>query len=410
MHGSNRKAPLPHRRPRAQDGHSKLVPVIAALIALLGLTVAATVAFGGYDDGGSDLECAQEDSVRECVYDEPDTEIATGPTGFTNDNTPTFGFDSDQEDVEFTCRIDGERVPKCGPSFTAGTLAAGPHSFSVLARSNGHTADTTPADRNFIVDTTPPVTNITAGPTGLTNDSTPSFGFNSNEPGSTFQCKIDGGAFGPCTSPKVTPSLGDGSHTFYVRAIDRAHNVDGTPASRAFMVDATPPDTHITAGPAGLTTDATPTFAFNSTEPGSTFQCRIDAGSFGGCGSPRTTPVLSEGSHTFSVRALDKAGNTDGSPASRSFVVDARPPNTTITSGPTGATTDATPTFAFKSSETAGSFQCKVDGAAFAGCNSPKTTSSLAVGPHSFSVRATDQAGHTDPTPAVRAFTVKRSR
>ena len=366
-------------------------------------------AVGGYDDGGSRLDCAAEDSVRECVYDEPVTTIATGPTGFTNDNTPTFGFSSDQEDVEFTCRIDGARIAKCGPSFTTETLASGEHSLSVFARSNGHTPDTTPAERDFIVDTTPPVTTINAGPAGLTNDSTPTFAFSSNETGSTFQCKVDGGAFGPCTSPRQTSNLGDGAHTFYVRAIDQAHNVDATPASRPFTVDTTPPSTNITGGPSGLTNDGTPTFSFNSNEAG-TFQCRVDNGSFGGCASPKTTSPLAEGSHTFVVRAADRVGNVDPSPATRSFTVDTRPPNTTITSGPSGSTTDATPTFAFKSSESGGSFQCRVDGAPYAGCASPKTTPPLGVGPHSFSVRAIDQSGHTDPTPAARGFTVKRSR
>lgn len=401
---------MSYLRRRAHDGRSRLVPLIAALIALLGLAAVATAGVGGYDDGGSDLECAQDDSVRECVYDEPETTIASGPTGFTNDNTPTFGFTSDQEDVEFTCKIDGERIPKCGSSYTADTpLAGGSHSFSVLARSNGHTPDTTPAERNFSVDTTPPVTTINSGPTGLTGDSTPSFTFSSNEAGSTFQCRVDNAAFASCASPKVTVALNDNPHTFYVRAIDRAHNMDLTPASRSFTVDVTPPSTNVTGGPTGLTTDNTPTFSFNSNEAG-TFQCRVDNGSFAGCASPRTTSPLGEGAHTFLVRAVDRVGNVDPSPAVRSVVVDTRPPDTTITSGPSGSITDATPTFAFKSNEAGGSFQCKVDGAPFAGCASPKTTAPLGVGSHSFSVRATDVSGHTDPTPAARSFTVKRSR
>jgi hypothetical protein len=100
----------------------------------------------------------------------------------------------------------------------------------------------------------------------------------------------------------------------------------------------------------------------------------------------------------------------DASPASRSFVVDATAPNTTITSGPSGVTTDTTPTFAFKSTESGGSFQCKLDGGPLVSCNSPRTTPVLANGGHTFSVRATDNAGNSDLTPAVRSFTVKRSR
>ena len=82
----------------------------------------------------------------------------------------------------------------------------------------------------------------------------------------------------------------------------------------------TPPDTTIKSGPSGLTNDPTPTFAFSS-EPGASFQCKIDSGAFAPCASPKTTPHLTDGPHTFSVRATDSAGSTDPTPASRSFTV-----------------------------------------------------------------------------------------
>jgi hypothetical protein len=52
---------------------------------------------------------------------------------------------------------------------------------------------------------------------------------------------------------------------------------------------------------------------------------------------PHTTSLLSDGSHTFEVRATDPAGNADPSPADRNFTVDTACPETTITDGPTGA-------------------------------------------------------------------------
>lgn len=393
---------------RGEDGHSRLAALIAGLLALLGLGVVATTALGGWD-GGSRLECAHS-TVHECVYDEPDTSILTGPSGFTNTRTPTFSFGSNQDQVEYMCRIDGERFAKCGPSFVTPTLDDGAHTFTVFARSNGHTPDTTPAGRNFIVDATPPDTHIASGPSGPTNDSTPSFAFNASEGGATFQCRVDGGAFAPCTSVKTLGPLSDGNHVFYVSAIDRAHNVDKSPASHQFSVDTKAPVTTITGGPSGLTNDRTPSFSFNSNEPGSSFQCKVDGGSFGNCSSPRVTSSLGDGLHTFLVRAIDRVGNVDASPASRSFTVDATPPNTTITGGPSGTTSDTTPTFTFRSSESGGSFHCKVDNGPLVPCNSPRTTAALANGAHSFSVRATDNAANTDATPAVRSFTVKRSR
>src|SRR4029453_9786934 len=87
-------------------------------------------------------------------------------------------------------------------------------------------------------------------------------------------------------------------------------------------VDTTPPQTTIHTGPAGLTGDATPTFEFSASESGSSFECRVDEGSWESCSSPVTLAALSDGPHKFEVRATDQAGNPDQSPDSRSFTVD----------------------------------------------------------------------------------------
>jgi len=86
----------------------------------------------------------------------------------------------------------------------------------------------------------------------------------------------------------------------------------------------TTPETTIDSGPAEGSTsnDPTPTFSFSSSEPASTFECRIDAGTFGACSSPDTRPVLLDGPHSFEVRAIDNGSNPDPTPASRSFSVD----------------------------------------------------------------------------------------
>jgi len=87
--------------------------------------------------------------------------------------------------------------------------------------------------------------------------------------------------------------------------------------------DTTPPETTITSGPAeGSTTNlSTPTFGFASSEPFSTFTCRIDLGSPFSCMSPFVTAVLPDGQHTFSVAATDPSANADASPATRTFTV-----------------------------------------------------------------------------------------
>ena len=89
--------------------------------------------------------------------------------------------------------------------------------------------------------------------------------------------------------------------------------------------DTTAPDTTITTGPVdGTATDAT--VAFTASEAGSSFECKLDAGAWSSCLSPKQYTGLAVGSHTISVRATDLAGNTDQSPATVTWAVQAPTP------------------------------------------------------------------------------------
>lgn len=61
------------------------------------------------------------------------------------------------------------------------------------------------------------------------------FRFSSDEPGTTFQCRLDRRPFAPCSSPvRLKATLG--KHRFFVQATDAAGNVDATPAKLRFKV------------------------------------------------------------------------------------------------------------------------------------------------------------------------------
>lgn len=81
-------------------------------------------------------------------------------------------------------------------------------------------------------------------------------------------------------------------------------------------------------------------------------------------------------------------------------------PQTTLRRKPAKKTADRTPTFRFRSDEAKSTFQCKVDGKPFRGCRSPFTAKQLTLGRHTFKVRARDESGKLDPTPASYRFTV----
>ena len=319
-------------------------------------------------------------------------------------------FSASELGATFACSLDEGDFAACVSPHEVSGLGLGAHELRVRATDLAENVDATPATYAWTVqatDTTPPQTTLTAGPTGPTNDATPTFEFEADEP-ATFQCRVDSASFAACSSPHTTAVLAQGAHTFDVRAVDGAGLTDGSPASASFTVDTVAPQTSISDAPPATTTSQLATFEFASSQTGSTFQCSLDDADFTSCSSPASYTV-GVGPHSFQVRATDAAGNTDGSPASHSWTVnesDTTSPETTIDSGPSGPTNDATPTFAFSASETGSSFACSLDSAAFASCTSPLTTGTLANGAHTFEVLATDASGNTDPTAASRSFTV----
>ena len=74
-----------------------------------------------------------------------------------------------------------------------------------------------------------------------------------------------------------------------------------------------------------------------------------------------TTAALTDGAHTFEVRAPDAADDTDASPASRTATVDAGAPQTTISEAPPATTSSTSATFIFTSSEQGPSFEFSAD-------------------------------------------------
>lgn len=62
------------------------------------------------------------------------------------------------------------------------------------------------------------------------------FIFSSNEPGSTFRCKLDKGRFRKCGSPRRVNPTAKERHVLRVAAVDKAGNVDPTPAVIRFGV------------------------------------------------------------------------------------------------------------------------------------------------------------------------------
>ncbi|MHA2621165.1 MAG: fibronectin type III domain-containing protein [bacterium JZ-2024 1] len=254
-------------------------------------------------------------------------------------------------------------------------------------------------------DTTPPETTIQSNPPALSNSSSATFTFTSNESGSTFQCALDGSGFSGCSSPQSYIGLSDGPHTFAVRAIDPSGNVDPTPAAFSWTIDTTPPNTIVSGGPPALTNQTSANFNLQSNESPVTFECSLDGSAFATCPGTVNYTNLGEGSHTFEARARDLAGNVDPSPASHSWTIDITPPALTLTQTPPVFSNQTTATFDWTSSEIS-TYMCSLDGAPYAACpGKPAEYSNLSEGAHTFRVRGTDTAGNIG-NPAIYGWTV----
>jgi hypothetical protein len=92
------------------------------------------------------------------------------------------------------------------------------------------TQDQCPTDATKQGDCAPPETTVTAGPKAKAKKKKATFEFSSSEPGSTFECSLNGAPFTSCTSP-LTVKGKKGKNSFAVRAKDAAGNVDATPAT-----------------------------------------------------------------------------------------------------------------------------------------------------------------------------------
>ncbi|HXV88700.1 MAG TPA: Ig-like domain-containing protein, partial [Nitrososphaeraceae archaeon] len=246
-----------------------------------------------------------------------------------------------------------------------------------------------------------------------------------------FECSIDGKPFVTCISTN-TVNVVDGTHTFSVRSEDNAGNKDPTPASYTWTANTETSNTQIDSVTDNNkmivinnsnTRSNSMTFAFSGTDNVGAkiyrFECSMDGEPFVTCVSTNTVNVV-DGTHTFSVRSEDNAGNKDSTPASYTWTVDTIPPTTSITSAVdgnnstisnNGKSESTSIKFTFSGIDTNGvgvdHLQCNIDNSRYVACTSPFVIlNSLKDGTHTFNVRAVDAVGNINFSPASFKWTV----
>ena len=357
----------------------------------------------------------------------PSVVIVYGPPDPSRLTTAGFDFDSDATDVvRFECEL------------TAGSTAGGWETCSssqpytglvhgvryrlrvrAVDRAGNATGMSGLASHSWTVDTEAPETRFTGTLPEVTSQNV-SFTFTSDDTDvERFECSLDAAPFAQCTSPYTPASMpAEGIHTLQVRAVDEAGNVDESPSMHSWIVDTVPPDTRISpdAPVPPRTRNNSRSAVFGFTSPANDvahFECKLDEdgaspGDWGECPAIHVLHDLTDGaSYLLQVRAVDRAGNLDLTPASHPWIVDVTPPETVITSGPQELTSDLVAIFQFESPNhfDIDFYECSLDGAQFTECESG-VKFQMDDGLHKMLIRAVDLAGNLDDTPATHVWRV----
>lgn len=189
--------------------------------------------------------------------------------------------------------------------------------------------------------------------------------------------------------------------TYHTTSADRGHTIrfseiaTNTAASTTAYTPAYEPlpATTITAAPSRYVGTGTAVFSFTTATAEASFECQLDSDAWEACGSPKEYTGLTEGRHTFSVRAV-YGGLSDPNPPMVEWTVEtAPPPKPTITPGHASLSPSDQESFTFGELVSGDTLECQLDGGAWEACTSPTEYTGLANGSHELNVRQVNKAG-----------------
>ena len=182
----------------------------------------------------------------------PETELLRKPANPSYAQDPegsggaiaTFILASDDPNATFECKLDGAVWGSCPDPVEYTSLLAGTHYFAARAVDLQFNRDATPVEWTWevITDNTAPTTTIMNLVTSTIEfETTTIVSFAANEPVESFDCQIDNQPWEQCESPYEIAELVTGPHTFRVRAIDLALNVEHRRSRGTSRSASTPP-------------------------------------------------------------------------------------------------------------------------------------------------------------------------
>jgi hypothetical protein len=166
----------------------------------------------------------------------PTTTIDSGPNTSTKSTSATFTFSGTDNvsvpaNLTFVCGLDGGAWAPCTSPQTYTDLSGGPHYVYIHSFDEAGNHNAPGVSYSWTVDTQAPIHTLLSGPTTYTTSTSATWTFTGEDNVSpsdhlTFQCKLDDGAYSPCSSPKTYTGLAATFHKFFLKAVDEASNVE----------------------------------------------------------------------------------------------------------------------------------------------------------------------------------------
>ncbi len=188
---------------------------------------------------------------------EPDVDavLVRTPPELTTSTSALFEFVSPHPDTVFEARIDGGNWTHVLSPLRLEGLEPGQHLLELRAAVPSGRMDETWATHQWIVraiiDTA-----VDGAPAAFTREDTFELAFSSNVPGATFEARVDDGLFETVPSIVTLDGLGEGAHSFEVRALSPSGDADPTPTRIEWVCDLTQPDVAVTFPPPVSVVDA----------------------------------------------------------------------------------------------------------------------------------------------------------
>jgi len=293
--------------------------------------------------------------------------LSQNPPALTKVNTPTFAWTDTVAGATFQCSLVLQAaLDTFSPCTSPKTYAAQPDgAYRFVVKDSAGSS----ASFLFTIDTVPPTVTITSNPPNPDPNLSASFGFSSNQAGTTFQCSFGlstaAAAFSACTSPaNYTGLTGGSTYIFQVKGTDPAGNTSGA-QTYTFSVAGTvkPTTTAPVASLTGLTT-AQPTTSATTTSAGpitaSTTGVPVTLSWTGtACASGATNCNIASYTLQESINGLGFSNVTLPSPTATSVTLNLKP-------SPTNNSTPATTyKFQVQATDTAGNISTFAIGPTF---------------------------------------------